>query len=310
MELKNSTNLIDLFIGNEETINYLCKYKKNKLNTNLFIYGNPGSGKTFLAKKLINFLDKKSLYINFLNIKSQNDLIAKIEIFSNQKFNKNLIIIIDDIDTFSKNIQNNLISIIQKYNANITFIFISENTQIFIENLKNKFVFLHLNTISDNLIFDYLKKYAINNKIKISDSNIKYINNISNNNIYNSIINIQKYNLNTLNNINIDYIFFLPSFEIYNNLFNLCKKNNIFDLILQVEKLYNNNFSYYDNLTNLFNFVKKNHSINDIKKIEIIKIIGLAFTIDAPYENNLIHIVYIYSKIFLIINEKIKIENK
>lgn len=310
MELDNSINLIDSFIGNEQTINYLYKYKKEKLNTNLFIFGNHGSGKTFLSKILIKFLDKKSLYINFLDIKSQNDLLTKINFFSNQKFNKNLLIIIDDIDTFSKNIQNNLISIIQKYNKNITFIFICENTQILIENLKNKFIFLHLNDISDDLIFDYLKKYVNKNNIKICDNNIEYIINISSNNVYNSIINLQKYNLVTSKNNNIYDIFFLPSFEIYNNLFNICKKNNIFNLILQVEKLYNNNYSYYDNLTNLFNFIKKYNEIDQLKKIEIIKIIGIAFTIDAPYENNLIHMVYIFTKIFLIINDNIKIENK
>ena len=310
MNLENNCNSFDSFVDNKDIVNYLHNYKQKKLNSNIIIFGNSGSGKTYLSQILIKFLNKKSLYINFLNIKSQSELSTKIEYFSNQKFNNDLLIIIDDIDTISKNIQNNLINIIEKYNLNITFIFICTNIQILIENLKNKFIFLHLNDISKNIIFKYIKNFAEKEQFEINDKYVEYIINISNNNIINTINNLEKYKQITSNNIsNIEDIFSIPSFQEISYLFDLCKKNNIFDLISKVEELHNNGFSYYDNITNLFNFIKKYNDINELDKIEVIKIIGLAFTNDASSENDLIHLIYVFTQIFLIFNKEKKLKN-
>lgn len=305
MNLENNCNSFDSFIDNKDVVNYLNNYKQKKLNSNLILYGNSGSGKTCLSQILIKFLNKKSLYINFLNIKSQSELSNKIEYFSNQKFNNNLLIIIDDIDTISKNIQSNLINMIEKYNLNITFIFICTNIQILIENLKNKFIFLHLNDISQNSIFKYIKNIATRYQIEISDKYIEYIINISNHNIINSINNLEKYKQFASNNTyNIVHIFSIPSFQEISDLFDLCKQNNIFDLILKVEELYHNGFSYYDNIINLFNFIKKYNNINELDKIEVVKIIGIAFTNDSSSDNDLIHLIYVFTQIYLVFNKE------
>lgn len=308
MNLENYS--IDSFICNNKLIEFLKNYKYKNLNSNLFFFGKNGSGKTYLSKILIKYFNLESIYLNFLNIKSQVELSDKIEYFGNKKLTKNRLIIIDDIDSFSKNIQNNILNLIDKYNKKLIFIFTSCEIHQLTENLKNKFIFFQLNDFSDKELFIYLKNYSIDHNITIPDDNIKYIIDISHNVLINCVNNLKKYKLLNSNSYNIIDIYSSASFEYFTKILNICKQNNIIKLITIVEDLYKLDYSFYDNINNFFNFIKKYDDINEICKIEIIKIIGLSLANDTANNNDLIHLIYVFTQIFLIFNKDKKIENK
>ena len=61
---KYRPNMLDSYIGNEHLKNKIKIYLKNGDLPHLLLYGRAGTGKTTLAKLLVNNIDCDYLYIN------------------------------------------------------------------------------------------------------------------------------------------------------------------------------------------------------------------------------------------------------
>ena len=61
---KYRSKVLDEYVGNEQLKQIVNKYIANNDLQNLLLYGTPGTGKTTLAKLIVNNFDCDFLYIN------------------------------------------------------------------------------------------------------------------------------------------------------------------------------------------------------------------------------------------------------
>ena len=61
---KYRSKVLDEYIGNEQLKQIVSQYINNNDIQNLLLYGTPGTGKTTLAKLIVNNINCDFLYIN------------------------------------------------------------------------------------------------------------------------------------------------------------------------------------------------------------------------------------------------------
>jgi len=167
----------------------LNKYNKHifkniiKKNTfpNLLFYGPPGTGKTTTIINLI----KKYQSVHNMNVNTKGLVIhlnasddRGIDIIRNQIYQfvhtKCLFgagmkfVILDEADYMTKNAQQALKYLIQKYNKHVKFCIICNYISRIEESLQNEFIKLHFSALPQSDIMDYLKKITKKENLRIS----------------------------------------------------------------------------------------------------------------------------------------------
>ena len=104
--------VIDKFIGQQKIITNFKIYsklaiEKGKQLDHVIIYGNPGQGKTMLAKIIGELMNQEVIILNASNIKTKNDLLAVISSLDNQ------ILFLDEIHQLNTIVTEELYSILQ-----------------------------------------------------------------------------------------------------------------------------------------------------------------------------------------------------
>ena len=193
------------------------KLLKNIVDTNHFpnilFYGPPGTGKTTTIINLINaYQDRykqknKDLMIH-LNASDERgiDIIRnQISQFVNSKclFNKGLkFVVLDEVDYMTKNAQQALKYLLQKYPENVRFCLICNYISRIDESLQNEFMRCRFNKLPKDKIFNFVRNITIKENIDILDENLlKVINNFQYD--LRSIINYLQCNQSSLNNLKI-----------------------------------------------------------------------------------------------------------
>lgn len=211
---------------------------KNIVETNHFpnilFYGPPGTGKTTTIINLISkYQDKykqrnKDLMIH-LNASDERgiDIIRnQISQFVNSKclFNKGLkFVVLDEVDYMTKNAQQALKYLLQKYPENVRFCLICNYISRIDESLQNEFMRCRFNKLPKDKIFNFVRNITIKEKIDILDDNLlKVINNFQYD--LRSIINYLQCNQSSLNNLKI------INSETWENFTTVLKKNNISEI--------------------------------------------------------------------------------
>lgn len=153
---------------------------------NLLFYGPPGTGKT---TTIINLIEK------YQDVYNQKDTSLKIHLnasddrgievirnqinnFVNTKtfFTKGLkFVILDEVDYMTKNAQQALHYLIQQYSTNIRFCLICNYISKIDPSLQNEFIHLRFSQLPNKDTFLFLKNIVKQEKINISDSNIRAI---------------------------------------------------------------------------------------------------------------------------------------
>lgn len=156
--------------------------KKNNFS-NLILYGPPGTGKTTTILCLMNdYCKLNNCSNNYIHLNASHE--RGIEVIRNQIFNftekKNLFtnsrkfVLLDEIDSMTKQAQNNLNIIINNCKNKVTFILICNFLNRIIESLRHSFIILHFNKTS-NICDEFIKRCVKNEKIKISDKKLSLI---------------------------------------------------------------------------------------------------------------------------------------
>lgn len=153
---------------------------------NLLFYGPPGTGKTTTIINLINkyqetYCEKNKGLIIHLNASDDRgiDIIRnQIYQFVNTKtlFGKGLkFIILDEVDYMTKNAQQALHYLIQKYNNNIRFCLICNYISRIDSALQNEFIRLRFCQLPSKEILGFLKNIVKSENINVNDSQLQNI---------------------------------------------------------------------------------------------------------------------------------------
>jgi len=156
---------------------------------NLLFYGPPGTGKTTTIINLINkyqetFNQKKKGLIIHLNASDDRgiDIIRnQIYQFVNTKtlFGKGMkFIILDEVDYMTKNAQQALHYLIQKYNTQIRFCLICNYISRIDSALQNEFIRLRFCQLPKDDIFLFLKNIVEKENLSVTDNHLQNIRSI------------------------------------------------------------------------------------------------------------------------------------
>jgi len=181
----SSLNDVVLDNTNKQILNNILN---KKYFPNLLFYGPPGTGKTTTIINLINAYQKKYNQTNKgfkIHLNASDD--RGIEIIRNQIYQfvhtKTLFgeglkfVILDEVDYMTKNAQQALRYLIQKYSGNVRFCLICNYISRIDTALQNEFIRLRFCQLPSEDISRFLKKIIKKEQLKINDNQLYSIQN-------------------------------------------------------------------------------------------------------------------------------------
>jgi len=175
----------------------------NKNNfSNLMLYGPPGTGKTTTIICLMNdYCKKHNCSNNYIHLNASHE--RGIEVIRNQIFNftekKNLFnnvkkfVLLDEIDSMTKQAQNNLSIIVEKCKNNVTFILICNFLNRIIVSLRSSFTILRFNKTS-NICEKFIDDCIKAEKLKINKKRVNLIKESHSHDLRSVLNQLQNYN--------------------------------------------------------------------------------------------------------------------
>jgi DNA polymerase III delta prime subunit len=136
---KYRSKTLEDYIGNEQLKSIVAQYiEKNDLQ-NLLLYGTPGTGKTTLAKLIVNNFNCNFLYINASDERGIDTIRDKVQGFaSSASFKPIKIIILDEADFLTIQAQASLRNIIETYSRTTRFILTCNYLERIIDPLQSR----------------------------------------------------------------------------------------------------------------------------------------------------------------------------
>ena len=136
---KYRSKTLDEYVGNEQLKQIVHQYLKNNDLQNLLLYGTPGTGKTTLAKLIVNNFDCDYLYINASDERGIDTIRDKVQGFaSSASFKPIKIIILDEADFLTIQAQASLRNIIETYSCTTRFILTCNYLERIIDPLQSR----------------------------------------------------------------------------------------------------------------------------------------------------------------------------
>ena len=159
---------MDTYIGNEHLKSKVSLYLESGDLPHLLLYGRAGTGKTTLAKLLVNNIDCHYLYINASDENSVEVVRDKVKNFaSTLGFQEMKVIILDECDYITPNAQAALRNLMETFSKNCRFILTCNYVERIIDPIQSrcqsfqiippdrKQVAQHLSNILDNELIEY-----------------------------------------------------------------------------------------------------------------------------------------------------------
>jgi len=136
---KYRSKVLDEYIGNEQLKQIVSQYINNNDIQNLLLYGTPGTGKTTLAKLIVNNINCDFLYINASDERGIDTIRDKVQGFaSSASFKPLKIIILDEADFLTIQAQASLRNIIETYSRTTRFILTCNYLERIIDPLQSR----------------------------------------------------------------------------------------------------------------------------------------------------------------------------
>ena len=138
VEKYRSQNL-DSYVGNEQIKNTISKYLEQNDIQNFIFYGPAGTGKTTLAKLIVNNLDCSFLYINASDKRGIDTIRDKVSGFASVASFKSLkVVILDEADFLTIQAQASLRNIIETFARTTRFILTCNYIERIIDPLQSR----------------------------------------------------------------------------------------------------------------------------------------------------------------------------
>ena len=185
VEKYRPNNFQDIVLDSYNRIIFENILEKNYV-PNILLYGPPGTGKTTTIINLINKFQEKNdeqnkglmIHLNASDERGIDIIRNQINNFVNSKtlFNKGTkFVILDEVDYMTKNAQQALKYLLQDYRVNIRFCLICNYISKIDSSLQNEFVKLRFNQLPYIEIIKFLNMINREEKLNLSDEEIKDI---------------------------------------------------------------------------------------------------------------------------------------
>jgi len=186
---------------------------KNVIETsyfpNLLFYGPPGTGKTTTIINLVNSYQAKlkiknkglMIHLNASDDRGIDIIRNQINLFvnTNSLFQTGMkFVILDEVDYMTKNAQQALRYLLQKYSNNVRFCLICNYISRIDDGLQNEFIRLRFNQLPTGDIINFLRNISNVENLNMSDKSLLCIQQIYKSDIR-SMINFMQYNQDILN---------------------------------------------------------------------------------------------------------------
>ena len=130
---------LDEYVGNENIKATVAKYLEQNDIQNLIFYGGPGTGKTTLAKLIVNNLECDYLYINASDERGIETIRDKVSGFaSSASFKPLKVIILDEADFLTIQAQASLRNVIETFSRSTRFILTCNYVERIIDPLQSR----------------------------------------------------------------------------------------------------------------------------------------------------------------------------
>ena len=130
---------LSTYIGNEHLKSKVGIYLENEDVPHLLLYGRAGTGKTTLAKIVVNNIDCDSMYINASDENKVDDVRNKIKTFASSVGFKSLkVIILDECDYLTPNAQAALRNLMETFSRHCRFILTCNYVERIIDPIQSR----------------------------------------------------------------------------------------------------------------------------------------------------------------------------
>ena len=175
VEKYRSQNL-DSYVGNEQIKNTISKYLEQNDIQNFIFYGTAGTGKTTLAKLIVNNLNCDYLYINASDERGIDTIRDKVQGFSSVASFKPLkVVILDEADFLTIQAQASLRNIIETFARTTRFILTCNYIERIIDPLQSRCQVLKIVPPSKNEVAYHIMNVLKQEEVDCSADDLKLV---------------------------------------------------------------------------------------------------------------------------------------
>tara|TARA_B100000989_G_scaffold294905_1_gene274865 strand:- start:512 stop:1438 length:927 start_codon:yes stop_codon:yes gene_type:complete len=160
---KYRSKVLDEYVGNEHIKTQIQKYLDQDDIQNFIFYGPAGTGKTTLAKLIVNNLDCDYIYINASDERGIETIRDKVTSFSSTaSFKQIKVVILDEADFLTIQAQASLRNVIETFSRTTRFIMTCNFIERIIDPLQSRCQVLKIVPPSKKEVAKHLNKILIN----------------------------------------------------------------------------------------------------------------------------------------------------
>jgi replication factor C small subunit len=173
---KYRSSKLDEYVGNENIKKTISQYLDQNDIQNLIFYGPAGTGKTTLAKLIVQNLDCSHLYINASDERGIDTIRDKVSSFASAaSFSPLKVVILDEADFLTIQAQASLRNVIETYSRTTRFIMTCNFVERIIDPLQSRCQVLKIIPPSKKEVAVHLAKIMAHEAISYDVENIKVI---------------------------------------------------------------------------------------------------------------------------------------
>lgn len=269
--------------GNKEIINSLKVIAKNRRLPNMVFAGNSGTGKTSSAICLVKEIYGEDFMNRIIELNASDDL-RKIDVvrdridnFVKKKCGEK-IVIFDEADNMTKQVQHSLRSIMDKYYKTTRFILICNTLSNIIESIHSRCMIVKFSKLKNTEIRERLNVLIKAEKIEYTDSGLDAICLCSRGDMRMVLNNLQsvKISFGKITEENVYKVVDIPHPTVITNLLNMCLNHDIVSSTDLLSDIYQRGYTPIDIIETIFQICSNTDLLQskNKKKIEYIKIIS------------------------------------